>query len=71
MSRSFHQALKNMGLGSGIWDLGSEIRDPRSENIPIPDHGAKSQKGTGSRIQIRNKVICTNPDPDPSINEKP
>ena len=38
-----------MGLGSGI-------RDPRSgiRKKPIPDPGSKSQKGTGSRIRIRN-----------------
>jgi hypothetical protein len=51
--------------GFGIWDPRSGIRKP------ILDPGAKSQKGTGPRIQIRNTVICTNPDPDPSINEKP
>ncbi len=30
------------------WDPGSEIRDP------IPDPGSRGQKGTGSRIRIRN-----------------
>ncbi len=40
-----HQALKNMGLGSGI-------RDPRSgiRKKPIPDPGSRGQKGTGSGI---------------------
>jgi hypothetical protein len=38
-----------MGLGSGI-------RDPRSgiRKKPIPDPGSRGQKGTGSRIRIRN-----------------
>jgi hypothetical protein len=36
--------------------LGSGIRDPRSgiQKKPIPDPGSRGQKGTGSRIQIRN-----------------
>jgi hypothetical protein len=35
---------------------GSEIRDPRSgiRKKPIPDPGSRGQKGTGSRIRIRN-----------------
>ncbi len=58
-----------MGLGSGIQDqgsalknmgLGSEIRDPGSGKnlfrIPDPGPGSKGQKGTGSRIRIRNTV---------------
>ena len=40
--KSFHYALKNMGLGSGILEK------------PIPDPGSRGQKGTGSRIRIRN-----------------
>jgi hypothetical protein len=49
-----------MVLGSGIRDPGSEIRDPRSEirdprsGIRDPDPGSRGQKGTGSRIRIRN-----------------
>ncbi len=41
---------------SGIRDPGSEIRDPRTEirEKPIPDPGSRGQKGTGSRIRIRN-----------------
>jgi hypothetical protein len=38
-----------MGLGSGIRDLGSGI-----QKKPIPDPGSRGQKGTGSRIRIRN-----------------
>jgi hypothetical protein len=34
-----------------VWDPGSEIRDPEN---PIPDPGSRGQKGTGSRIRIRN-----------------
>ncbi len=50
-SKNCHKALKNMGL-----DPGSEIRDPRStiRKKPIPDPGSRGQKGTGSRIRIRN-----------------
>jgi hypothetical protein len=42
--------------GSGIRDQGSGIRDPRSgiRKKPIPDPGSRGQKGTGSRIRIRN-----------------
>ncbi len=47
-----------MVLGSGIRDPGSgtEIRDPVSgKNLfRIPDPGSRCQKGTGSRIRIRN-----------------
>jgi hypothetical protein len=38
-----------MSLGSGIRDPGFGIR-----NKPIPDPGSRGQKGTGSRIRIRN-----------------
>jgi hypothetical protein len=42
-----------MGLGSGIRDLGSGIWKK-----PIPDPGeSRGQKGTGSRIRIRNTVL--------------
>jgi hypothetical protein len=40
--KNCHQALKNMGLGSGI------------RKQPIPDPESRGQKGTGSRIRIRN-----------------
>jgi hypothetical protein len=52
-----------MVLGSGIRDPGSGIRDPGSEirdpektysGSLIPDPGSRGQKGTGSRIRIRN-----------------
>jgi hypothetical protein len=38
-----------MGYGFGIRDPGSGIRKK-----PIPDPGSRGQKGTGSRIRIRN-----------------
>ncbi len=38
-----------MVLGSGIRDPGSGIWKK-----PIPDPGSRGQKGTGSRIRIRN-----------------
>jgi hypothetical protein len=34
--------------------LGSEIRDPEKNLFWIPDPGSRGQKGTGSRIRIRN-----------------
>jgi hypothetical protein len=39
-----------------VWDPGSWIRDPGSgKNLfRIPDPGSRGQKGTGSRIRIRN-----------------
>jgi hypothetical protein len=40
-----------MDLGSGIRDPGPGIRKK-----PIPDPGSRGQKGTGSRIRIRNTV---------------
>jgi hypothetical protein len=30
------------------------IRDPDPDFVPFPDPGSKGQKGTGSRIRIRN-----------------
>jgi hypothetical protein len=38
-------AFKNMGLGSGI------------RKKPMPDFGSRGQKGTGSRIRIRNTAF--------------
>jgi hypothetical protein len=32
------------------------VRDPGSRKKPIPDPGSRGQKGTGSRIRIRNTV---------------
>jgi hypothetical protein len=42
-----------------VWDPGSEIRDPGCwiRKKPIPDPGSRGQKGTGSRIRIRNTEI--------------
>jgi hypothetical protein len=40
--KNYHEALKNMGLGSGI------------RKKTIPDPGSRGQKSTGSRIRIRN-----------------
>ncbi len=37
-----------------VWDPGSQIRDPEK---PIPDPGSWGQKGTGSRIRIRNTEL--------------
>ncbi len=48
-----------MGLGSGIRDLRSEIRDPEKTY-----YGSRDQKGTGSRIQIRNTGSKTYPHSD-------
>ncbi len=42
--KNCHQALKNMGLGSGI------------RKKAIPDPGSRGQKGTGSRIRIRQVI---------------
>jgi hypothetical protein len=36
------------------WDPGSEIRDPEKT---YPGSGSRGQKGTGSRIRIRNTGI--------------
>ncbi len=38
---------------SKIW-FGLFIPDPDPEFLPIPDPGSRGQKGTGSRIRIRN-----------------
>ncbi len=40
------------------WNPGSEIRDPEK---PIPDRGSRGQKGTGSRIRIRNTDLRKGP----------
>ncbi len=48
---------KKFSIFSQIYGFG--IRDPRSgiRKKPIPDPGSRGQKGTGSRIRIRNTVI--------------
>ncbi len=38
---------------SEIWS-GFFIPDPDPDFLPIPDPGSRGQKGTGSRIRIRN-----------------
>jgi hypothetical protein len=43
---------KNLSVSSQKYGLG--IRDPEK---PIPDHGSRGQKGTGSRILIRNTAV--------------
>jgi hypothetical protein len=43
--------------GFGIRDLGSEIWDPEKNLFRIPDPGSRGQKGTGSRIRIRNTAF--------------
>ncbi len=47
---------KNRFLSSRKYDPGcsSRIPDPDADFLPIPDPGSRSQKGTGSRIRIRN-----------------
>ncbi len=47
---------KNMGLGSVV----SAIRDPENS---IPDPRSRGQKGTGSRIRIRNTAKKVMRDP--------
>ena len=39
------------------------IRDPEKT---IPDPGSRGQKGTGSRIRIRNTAFHSDADPDPA-----
>jgi hypothetical protein len=43
---------KKLSVSSQKYGLG--IRDPEN---PIPDHGSRGQKGTGSRILIRNTAV--------------
>ena len=50
--RIFGVFSQKYGLGTGIRDLGSEI-----QKKPIPDPGSRSQKGTRSRIRIRNTGV--------------
>jgi hypothetical protein len=52
-------------LSSRKYDPGcsSRIPDPDADFLPIPDPGSRGQKGTGSRIRIRNteniyELIC-------------
>jgi hypothetical protein len=48
-----------------IWVVhpGSGSRDPDYDFLPIPDPGSRGQKGTGSRIRIRNTELHSNLDP--------
>ncbi len=50
---------KKCSICSQIYGFG--IRDPRSgiRKKPLPDPGSRGQKGTGSRIRIRNTVFYT------------
>jgi hypothetical protein len=52
---------KKWFLSSRKYDPGcsSRIPDPDADFLPIPDPGTRGQKGTGSRIRIRN----TDPQP--------
>jgi hypothetical protein len=43
---------EKLSLSSQKYGLGSEIRDPEKKPIPYP--GSSGEKGTGSRIRIRN-----------------
>jgi hypothetical protein len=54
---------KKWFLSSRKYDPGcsSRIPDPDADFLPIPDPGSRGQKGTGSRIRIRNTA-----DPDPA-----
>jgi hypothetical protein len=47
---------KKWFVSSRKYDLGcsSRIPDPDPDFLPIPDPGSRGQKGTGSRIRIRN-----------------
>ncbi len=52
--------IKELGIStlSEIWYLyGLFIPDPEPELLPIRDPGSWGQKGTGSRIRIRNTVF--------------
>jgi hypothetical protein len=49
-----------MGLGSGIRDPGSEIRDPEKKPIPEPGSGFRVKKtpdpGSGSAILVATSI---------------
>jgi hypothetical protein len=47
----FIQKIVTKLSNTWFWDPGSEIRGRKK---PIPDPGSRGQKGTGSRIRIRN-----------------
>ncbi len=64
----FTQTIFTMLSHKWVWDPGSEIRDPE-KTYP----GSRGQKGTGSRIRIRNTDSVADPlnfgtDPDPRIH---
>ncbi len=50
---------KKWFLNSTKYDPGwsSRISDPDADFLPIPDPGSRGQKGTQSRIRIRNNVF--------------
>ncbi len=45
---------KKWFLSSRKYDPGCSYRIPDADFLPIPDPGSRGQKGTGSRIRIRN-----------------
>ncbi len=47
---------KTKKMVSKLWKIWSKlfIPDPDADFLPIPDPGSRGQKGTGSRIRIRN-----------------
>jgi hypothetical protein len=55
------QKTKKWFLSSRKYDPGcsSLIPDPDADFLPIPDPGSRGQKGTGSRIRIRNSAENT------------
>ncbi len=48
----FTKKIFSMLSNIWVWDPGSEIRKK-----PIPDPGSSGQKGTGSRLRIRNTAF--------------
>jgi hypothetical protein len=50
------QKTKKWFISSRKYDPGCSYRipDPDADFLPIPDPGSRGQKGTGSRIRIRN-----------------
>jgi hypothetical protein len=52
-SHKYHKKLSNIRFG--IPDPRPRIREPEK---PTPDPESRGQKGTGSRIWIRNTAIC-------------
>ncbi len=48
---------EKLSSSSQKYGLGSGIRDPESGKKPILEPGSRGQKGTESRIQIRNTDV--------------